>query len=216
MKRKKLKKIVFVCTGNTCRSPMAEAILKKRVARMGLVGLEVCSAGTSVKENDRLNEKTAQTLKDKGFEEIVHTPKQVDGRLIEESLAIVCMTDKQRDILMDMRWQVLREAGEEEIENNVYSFSELAGYEILDPYGRDIDCYHYVFELLSGGMTALIEKLLPPAVQKKFIPKPKTPKQPTAKGKTAAKTTAKTAKKPVAKTASKNSVKKPRKKSANA
>ena len=88
-----------------------------------------------------------------------------------ESLAIVCMTDVQRDLLMDMRWQAMKAAGEEEIENNVYSFSELAGYEILDPYGRDIDCYHYVFELIAGGMSAIIEKLLPVGVREKYIPK---------------------------------------------
>ena len=71
------------------------------------------------------------------------------------------MTDSQRDILMDMRWNTLRKAGEENIENNVYCFSELTGYEVLDPYGKDLDCYRYVYELLAGGMSALIEKLLP-------------------------------------------------------
>ena len=77
----------------------------------------------------------------------------------------------QRDMLMEMRWKALREDGEEDIENNVFSFSELAGYEVLDPYGKDIDCYRYVYELIAGGMSAIIEKILPVSVQKKMIEK---------------------------------------------
>ena len=60
---------------------------------------------------------------------------------------------------MDMRWNVLRKAGEEEIENNIYSFYELAGCEVPDPYGLDIDKYRYVYKLLEGGMYALIDNL---------------------------------------------------------
>ena len=78
---------------------------------------------------------------------------------------------------MELRWQIMREAGEEEVENNVYSFSEIAGYEVIDPYGRDLDCYGYVFELLNGGMDALITKLLPPETQKKFIQQPRKKKE---------------------------------------
>ncbi len=187
MKRKTIKKlVVFVCTGNTCRSPMAEAIFRKRAEEMGLVKLKVSSAGIKAKPNDLMNEKSAQVLMEKGIAVDCFKAKKVDKRALKQSLAIVCMTDAQRDLLMEMRWQVLRAEGEEEIENNVYSFSELAGYEVLDPYGRDIDCYRYVYELLAGGMSALIERLLPIEIQKKLVEKPKTNEKKTA-GKTVAK-----------------------------
>ncbi|MBO7298109.1 MAG: hypothetical protein J6U60_03580 [Clostridia bacterium] len=175
MKRKTLKKlVVFVCTGNTCRSPMAEAIFRQKVTEMGLVKLKVVSAGTKAKKGDTLNEKSAQILMDKGIAPLNFNAKKVDKRMLTQSLAIVCMTDIQRDLLMELRWQALRSLGEEEeIENNIYSFSELAGYEVLDPYGRDMDCYKYVFELLEGGMYAVIEKLLPESIRPKLIEQPK-------------------------------------------
>ncbi len=168
-KRKTLKKlIVFVCTGNTCRSPMAEYIFRRRAEELGLVKLKVASAGTNAKKGDTMNEKSAEILMDKGFDTVSFQAKKIDARMLKQSLAIVCMTDIQRDMLMEMRWQVLRAAGEEEIENNVYSFSELAGYQVMDPYGGDMECYRYVYELIDGGMSALIAKLLPAEIQKKL------------------------------------------------
>lgn len=172
MKRKTIKKlVVFVCTGNTCRSPMAEAIFRQKTIEMGLVKLKVTSAGTKAKKGDSLNEKSAKILTDKGIAPLNFTAKKIDKRMLTQSLAIVCMTDVQRDLLMEMRWQALRLVDgveEEEIQNNVYSFSELAGYEVLDPYGRDMDCYEYVYELLNGGMYAVIEKILPENIRSKF------------------------------------------------
>ncbi len=168
-KRKTLKKlIVFVCTGNTCRSPMAEYIFRKKAADLGLVKLKVASAGTNAKKGDKINEKSAEILMDKGFDTLSFKAKSVDEKMLKQSLAIVCMTDAQRDMLMEMRWQVLRAAGEEEIENNVYSFSEITGYQIIDPYGKDMECYRYVYELIDGGMSALVQKLLPTEIQKKL------------------------------------------------
>lgn len=179
-KSKLKKKIIFVCTGNTCRSPMAEYLFRKKIADLGLTKLEISSAGLKANATDTMNEKSAELLTAKGFDVHNFHAKNIDEKSLKESLAIVCMTDVQRDILMEMRWQVLRAAGEEEIENNVYSFSELCGYEIMDPYGRDMDCYQYVFGLIDGGMSALTEKLLPETIRKKYIPKPRAPRTATA------------------------------------
>jgi hypothetical protein len=98
---------------------------------------------------------------------------ELNGKPITNEVIMGKLTDAQRDLLMEMRWQALRDAGEEEIENNVYSFSELTGYEVLDPYGRDLDCYRYVYELIAGGMSALTAKLLPAEIRAKLIEKPK-------------------------------------------
>ena len=156
---------------------MAEAVLKAVLKEQGLTKLQVSSAGLQAKPKDLMNEKTAQTLMDKGIELLNFQAKRLTKTMLKSSLAIICMTDRQRDLVMEMRWKALREAGEDEIENNVYSFLELAGYEVLDPYGRDMDCYHYVFELIKGGMPAIIEKILPESVREKYREKPKTMKK---------------------------------------
>ena len=179
MKATKNKKIVFVCTGNTCRSPMAEALLKAELKRRKWKGFSVCSAGIKAQKGDGINPKSAQMLIEHGYEVKTFSATPLTARTIKDAFAVICMTEAQRDFLMDMRWNVLRKAGEENIENNVYSFAEITGYEVLDPYGRDLECYRYVFQLLSAGIPVLIEKLQLeayaqlPAPRKPRVTKPK-------------------------------------------
>ena len=159
MSAPKRKKIVFVCTGNTCRSPMAELLLKRRLDELGLKGYTVNSAGIRAKKGDVINPKSAQVLEENGIVAEGFTSTKLTDKIVRESFAIVCMTESQKDFLTDMRWNAFKKAGEEAQENNVRSFYEITGYEVIDPYGRDMDCYRYVYGLLSAGIDRLIDKL---------------------------------------------------------
>lgn len=161
MAARKKKKIVFVCTGNTCRSPMAQLLLAKYLAEQKLKGFDVRSAGTAAKKGDTINPKSAQVLSENAIVCESFSSTKLTEKLLLDAFAVVCMTEKQREYLMDMRWNALKKAGRslDEAENNVYSFAEITGYEILDPYGKDIDCYRYVYGLLAAGMPSLLEKL---------------------------------------------------------
>lgn len=161
MAARKKKKIVFVCTGNTCRSPMAQLLLAKYLAEQKLKGYDVRSAGTAAKKGDTINPKSAQVLSENAIVCESFSSTKLTEKLLLDAFAVVCMTEKQREYLMDMRWNALKKAGKslDEAENNVYSFAEITGYEILDPYGKDIDCYRYVYGLLAAGMPSLLEKL---------------------------------------------------------
>ena len=173
MSAPKRKKIVFVCTGNTCRSPMAELLLKRRLDELGLKGYTVNSAGIRAKRGDVLNPKSAQVLEENGIVVEGFTSTKLTDKIVREAFAIVCMTESQRDFLTDMRWNALKKAGEEAQENNVHSFYEITGYEVIDPYGKDIDCYRYVYGLLCAGIDRLIDKL--DLRLHAYIPKTKKP-----------------------------------------
>ena len=182
MSAPKRKKIVFVCTGNTCRSPMAELLLKHRLEVLGLKGFTVTSAGIKAKKGDVINPKSAQVLAENGISSEGFTSTKLTDKILREAFAIVTMTESQRDFLTDMRWNAFRKVGEETEENNVHSFYEISGYEVLDPYGKDIDCYRYVYGLLSAGIDGLIDKLH--LRQHAYTPKtkPKTSGEPKKRG----------------------------------
>lgn len=184
MARKSDKKIVFVCTGNTCRSPMAERVLCKVLEERDLKGFSVSSAGIAARKGDAINPKSAQVLMEHGLSCEGFSATLLDDKALRQAFAIVCMTEQQKDVLLEKRWQALRKAGEigdGEIENNIYAFSEFAGYSVMDPYGRDIECYRYVYGLMTAGMDALVEKLRLPEFAKKTKPrKTKTETDPNA------------------------------------
>ena len=158
MSRPKIKKIVFVCTGNTCRSPMAEILLKNKLEQLNVKGVRVYSAGIKATVGDSINPLAKKTLEENGLSVGEFTSTLLTDKILTEAFALICMTERQKELLMDMRWNALRKKGVEEIENNVYSFSEISGYEVLDPFGKDEDCYRYTFGLLDAGMSALTEK----------------------------------------------------------
>ncbi len=159
MSAPKRKKILFVFTGNTCRSPMAEYLLKARLDALHLKGFSVSSAGTHAKRGEDINPKSLQVLQENGLTVEEFHAKKLTEKQVREAFAIVCMTGKQREYLMDFRWNALKKACEEATDNNVYAFSELAGYDVMDPYGKDLECYRYVYGLLFAGVNALVEKL---------------------------------------------------------
>ena len=185
MKRKTQKKlIVFVCTGNTCRSPMAEAVFKELATQHGLVKLKIRSAGLRAKKGDTLNEKSAIVLQENGLTLPDFKPAKLTDAMLKQSLAVVCMTESQKDLVMEMRWNALKKAGEntEDIENNVYSFAELTGYDVMDPYGRNLDCYRYVYQLIESGKQSVLDKLLPCDIWRKFKETAKRKKKEEVKG----------------------------------
>ena len=159
MSETKPKKIVFGCTGNTCRSPMAEYLLKKVLRKEKLRGFRVCSAGTEVAKGDGINPHSLQALAEHGIEVKTFKSTELSEKLLTEAFAFICMTERHRDLLLDMRWNALRKAGVEEIENNVYAFKEFTGFDVPDPYGWEIDKYRIVYDMLEGGMYAIIDGL---------------------------------------------------------
>ncbi|QHZ49274.1 low molecular weight protein arginine phosphatase [Paenibacillus larvae] len=85
-----MKRILFICTGNTCRSPLAEGILRKLAEEKGL-DIEVRSAGVFAEEGRPISSHSAQILKEYGHEETMNS-RQLNEQDVQWADLILTMT----------------------------------------------------------------------------------------------------------------------------
>lgn len=129
-------KIMFVCTGNTCRSAMAECILKKLLKEQNIQDVKVTSAGLNVVDNE-MNSYARKSLNEIGVKPKKFCPKQLTDKLLKSHNAVICMTVSQKQKLSNYK--------------NIYTISELTGFgncDVLDPYGQSLEVYIQTAKLL--------------------------------------------------------------------
>lgn len=143
-------KIVFVCTGNTCRSPMAEILMKKYIEENNIENVEVSSCGIMCSNGMPISEGSRTALKELGIDNIVHKSNMITMREIIESDYIFTMTVHHRDWL-----RVNYNAGD-----NVFALGEFLGMEdVSDPYGGSINDYIRCGEQINYMISKLCDKL---------------------------------------------------------
>ena len=97
-------KVVFVCWGNICRSPIAERVAERMAADEGLTGVQFTSAATSREElGAPMDRRAAAVLRDRGYREEGHVAHQIDAAEIEAADLVVAMEDihVQKMLAMD-------------------------------------------------------------------------------------------------------------------
>ncbi len=147
--------ILFVCTGNICRSPMAEYYLRKLIAEKGLE-FRVSSAGF-INSDIRISPNSYEVMKKDGIDASKHISTQINRELISDSWLILTMTENHKQNIIKI---------EPNSKNKVFTLSEYCGKkfclmscDIDDPFGLEIYFYRETYKMIKERIEVLVEKL---------------------------------------------------------
>ena len=151
-----MKKVLFVCTGNTCRSPMAEVIFNSLAEEKGL-DWRAESAGVAAVGDRPASPNAVQAVAEIGLDLTTHTTRFLPAVDLNEYSLFVGMGDEHADILRSIGIpanlvRVLRRAPNPD---DIYDLR----MDIVDPYGGDLNSYRKCRDDIVGAVKALMTTL---------------------------------------------------------
>jgi low molecular weight protein-tyrosine phosphatase len=140
-----IQRVLVVCIGNICRSPMAEGLLRHTVP-----GLQIGSAGVSALVGYPADPIAVQIMADAGIDISAHRARMLSDTIARDADLILVMDDMQKQHIA-MQYPYTR--------GKVYRLAEAAGLDIPDPYRQTAEMFQTVFSMVQSGVAEWTKRI---------------------------------------------------------
>jgi protein-tyrosine phosphatase len=152
--------ILVLCTGNICRSPMAEALLRRMLPRM-----RVSSAGIRALVGQAADPNAVALMREQGYDISAHQATQLDIQSIDAADLVLVMERTQLQ-MVQMTYPHSR--------GKVFCLADSAGLDVPDPYRRGPAAFRTAFSIIEAGAAQWTDRVVRLASRHAGTPPPST------------------------------------------